>query len=105
MISRALLTALITSNSIPTTLQGNLDEIKTLLRCDNQGAISISKNDIDHKHTKHIEIKHHGIRDALKKKTVELKWIPTEFQIADLFTKSLSKIRFKELTTKIMNSN
>jgi hypothetical protein len=59
------------------------------IRCDNTSAINISKNSILHSRTKHIEIKHHFIRDHVQKGDVRLKFISTDFQWADIFTKPL----------------
>jgi hypothetical protein len=63
-------------------------------RCDNTSAINISKNPILHSRTKHIEIRHHFIRDHVQKGDVELKFIGTDFQLADIFTKPLQEDRF-----------
>jgi hypothetical protein len=59
------------------------------IRCDNTSAINISKNSILHSRTKHIEIRHHFIRDHVQKGDVRLKFISTDFQWADIFTKPL----------------
>jgi len=64
------------------------------IRCDNTSAINISKNPILHSRTKHIEIRHHFIRDHVQKGDVELKFISTDFQWADIFTKPLQEDRF-----------
>jgi hypothetical protein len=55
------------------------------IRCDNTSAINISKNPILHSQTKHIEIRHHFICDHVRKRDVELKFISTDFQWADIF--------------------
>ncbi|KAK2389835.1 hypothetical protein QL285_063397 [Trifolium repens] len=59
------------------------------LYCDNTAAIHLSKNRILHSRAKHIEIKHHFIRDYLQKGVIDLKFIETENQWADIFTKSM----------------
>lgn len=64
------------------------------IRCDNTSTINISKNPILHSRTKHIEIRHHFIRDHVQKGVVELKFISTDFQWADIFTKPLQEDRF-----------
>lgn len=69
----------------------------SVLRIDNQAAIAISENDVHHARTKHIDIRHHFVRDYIKNKQVQLKWISTQDQLADIFTKGLSKIRFNHL--------
>ncbi len=77
--------------------------IQITLYCDNQAAIQISNNDTLHDRSKHIDIKHHYIRKIIKSNLLELKWIPTNEQQADIFTKSLGHIQFKNLTNKLIN--
>ena len=48
--------------------------------CDNTSAISLSKNPIQHSRTKHIEIRHHFIRDHVQKGDIELVFIDTSHQ-------------------------
>ena len=62
--------------------------------CDNTAAICLSKNPILHSRAKHIEIKHHFIRDYVQKGIVTLKFIDTEHQWADIFTKPLAEDKF-----------
>jgi hypothetical protein len=69
----------------------------TLLYIDNQAAIAISENDTHHSRTKHIDIRHHFIRDAIKDNTVKVKWINSQNQLADILTKGLGKLRFNYL--------
>jgi hypothetical protein len=64
------------------------------VRCDNTSAINISKNPILYSRTKHIEIKHHFIRDHVQKGDVEPKFISTDFQWAYIFTKPLQEDPF-----------
>ncbi|XP_022883371.1 GDSL esterase/lipase 7-like [Olea europaea var. sylvestris] len=65
--------------------------------CDNTGAINISKNPIQHSRTKHIDIRHHFIRELVESNVVSLEHIATENQLADLFTKPLDGLRFESL--------
>jgi hypothetical protein len=74
----------------------------TKLFSDSQAAIAISGNDINHNRTKHIDIRHHFIRDAIKGKEVELEWVQTAEQEADILTKALGRIQFERLREKIM---
>jgi len=62
--------------------------------CDNTAAICLSKNSILHSRAKHIEIKHHFIRDYVQKRILDIKFIDTEHQWADIFTKPLTMERF-----------
>jgi len=64
------------------------------LLCDNTRTIKITKNHIQHSRTKHIEIHHHFIRDHVSNGDCELQFIETERQLADIFTKPLTKDRF-----------
>lgn len=59
--------------------------------CDNTGATSLSKNPIQHSYTKHIEGRHHFIRDHMLKGDIILEFVSTEHQLADIFIKSLNK--------------
>ena len=75
----------------------------TKLYCDNQSAIQLSSNDVNHSRSKHIPIRHHYIRDAVQAKEFEVRWIPTADQLADIMTKSLGFIAFERLRERIMN--
>ena len=65
--------------------------------CDNTSAINLAKNPVVHSRTKHIEIRHHFIRDHISKGDIELKFIDTTHQVADIFTKPLGTERFNSL--------
>ena len=67
---------------------------KVPLMCDNTSAINLTKNQIQHSRTKHIEIRHHFIRDHVNNGDCEVKFIETKLQLADIFTKPLPKERF-----------
>ncbi|RVW49846.1 Retrovirus-related Pol polyprotein from transposon RE1 [Vitis vinifera] len=69
--------------------------------CDNTSAINISKNPVLHSRTKHIDIRHHFIRDLVEDKVVSLEYVPTEGQIADILTKPLDVSRFESLRKSI----
>ena len=64
---------------------------KTPICCDNTSAILITQNPVQHSKTKHIEIRYHFIRDNVDKGKVELWYIPTDKQIADILTKALDE--------------
>ena len=61
---------------------------------DNQSAIKMAQNDIEHDRTKHIDIKYYFIRDEINNKQVSVQWIRTESQVADIFTKALTSPSF-----------
>ena len=69
--------------------------------CDNTCAINISKNPVQHSQTKHIEIWYHFIRELVEDGTLTLKFIHTDDQKADLFTKPLDSKRFEFLRQNI----
>ncbi|XP_062544965.1 uncharacterized protein LOC134211764 isoform X1 [Armigeres subalbatus] len=65
------------------------------LRCDNQSAICIAKNGGYTPRTKHIDIRHHFIRDALNQNAVRLNYVSTDQQVADGLTKPLDRIKLE----------
>jgi len=62
--------------------------------CDNTSAINLTKHHIQHSRTKHIEIRHHFIRDHVNNGDCEVKFIETKLQLVDIFTKPLPKESF-----------
>ncbi|GKE05258.1 hypothetical protein Tco_1397276 [Tanacetum coccineum] len=75
---------------------------KIPIYCDLQNAISISCNLVQHSRTKHINIRYHFIKEHVEKGTIELYFVETEYQLADLFTKALPKERFEYLVHRIV---
>ena len=71
------------------------------IMCDNTSAISISKNPVQHSRTKHIEIRHHFLRDHAEKGDITLEFIRTEEQLADIFTKPLNEPQFVNIRTQL----
>ena len=67
------------------------------IMCDNTSAINLSKNPVLHSRTKHIEIRHHFLRDHVQKGDISLEFISTNHQIADILTKPLALERFASL--------
>jgi len=65
------------------------------IKCDNTSAIALTKVHVFHARTKHIEVKHHFIRDHVQKGDISLEFIDTNHQIADIFTKPLDKEKFE----------
>jgi chemotaxis protein histidine kinase CheA len=91
-------------NELTQTTRRALDMSSTaILYCDNQSALAISRNDVHHHRTKHIDIKHHFIRDHVKAKRIDVVWIPTQAQIADVLTKPLDKIKFARFRHALLN--
>ena len=65
---------------------------------DNQAVIKMAENPIHHGRTKHLDIRLHALRDYVNEaKLVELKYIATRDNLADLFTKALPRSRFEAL--------
>ncbi|GJX01395.1 retrovirus-related pol polyprotein from transposon TNT 1-94, partial [Tanacetum coccineum] len=69
-------------------------EYVSLSACCAQSSIDISCNPVQHSKTKHIDILYHFIKEHVEKGNVELYFVGTEYQLADLFTKALPKERF-----------
>ncbi|KAF5768457.1 putative RNA-directed DNA polymerase [Helianthus annuus] len=74
-----------------------LQFLNTPIFVDNEAAINITKNPVHHAKTKHIEIRHHFIRDCFEKKLIRIEKIHTDEQKADLHTKAFDRNRFKYL--------
>jgi hypothetical protein len=67
------------------------------LMCDSSSAICLAHNPVFHGRAKHIKVRHHFLRDHVEKREIEMKFIDTERQLADIFTKSLDSSRFASL--------
>ncbi|GJX59276.1 hypothetical protein Tco_0290666 [Tanacetum coccineum] len=72
-----------------------LDDIPIL--CDNKGAIDLSKNPVLHSRTRHIEIRHHFLRDNVQKGNISTEKVSSEDNIADILTKPLKREPFNLL--------
>jgi hypothetical protein len=69
---------------------------------DNQGAIALAKNPVGHGRNKHIDIRHHFLRDLVNEGKIVMTYIPTADQLADIFTKPLGRARFLALRRALM---
>nr|GEV51120.1 copia protein [Tanacetum cinerariifolium] len=68
---------------------------KIPLYCDSQSAIAISCNPVQHSRTKHIHTRYHFIKEHVENGIIELYFVRTKYQLADMFTKALLEDRFK----------
>nr|GEX23179.1 Gag-Pol polyprotein [Tanacetum cinerariifolium] len=64
---------------------------KIPLYCDSQSTIAISCNPVQHSRTKHINVRYHFIKEQVERGIIELYFVRTEYQLADMFTKALSQ--------------
>ncbi|GJV10279.1 hypothetical protein Tco_1351820 [Tanacetum coccineum] len=74
---------------------------KIPLYCDSQSAIAISCNPVQHSRTKHIHTRYHFIKEQVENGIIELYFVRTEYQLADMFTKALPEERFQYLVRRI----
>nr|GEY71873.1 hypothetical protein [Tanacetum cinerariifolium] len=74
---------------------------KIPLYCDNKSAIALCCNNVQHSRAKHIDVRYHFIKEQVKNGIVELNFVQTEYQLADIFTKPLPRERFNFLIEKL----
>jgi hypothetical protein len=70
---------------------------KVPLLCDNESAICMADNPVEHSRTKHIAIRYHFLRDHQHKGDIEIAYINTKEQLANIFTKPLDEQTFNKL--------
>ncbi|CAM9000587.1 unnamed protein product [Rhodiola kirilowii] len=78
-----------------------VEQKEMIMYCDNMSAISISKNPVQHSRTKHIDIRHHFIRELVEQKVVSLQHVTTDKQLAVIFTKPLDDAQFETLRSSL----
>ena len=81
---------------------GQPQHMATVLFEDNQGCIAMAANPVLHKRSKHIDIRYHFVRERVASGEIELRYIPTQQQQADLLTKALSKERVESLRAGVL---
>ncbi|PKA54370.1 Retrovirus-related Pol polyprotein from transposon TNT 1-94 [Apostasia shenzhenica] len=82
-------------------LDYGIDLSQIPIKCDNTNSICLTKNPIQYSRTKHIEIRHHFIRDHVEKGDISLEYISTSLQLADIFIKLLYEDRFNFIIREI----
>jgi hypothetical protein len=73
----------------------------TAIYSDSQGSIALSKNPEHHARSKHIDIRHHYIREQVAAGTIELRYVSTDDMAADILTKALSRDKHVRFATKL----
>nr|GEW25656.1 hypothetical protein [Tanacetum cinerariifolium] len=71
------------------------------LYCDNKSVIALCCNNVQHSRAKHIDVRYHFIKEQVENRIVELYFVRTKYQLADNFTKPLSRERFNFLIEKL----
>ncbi|GKG27459.1 hypothetical protein Tco_0403162, partial [Tanacetum coccineum] len=74
---------------------------KILKYCDNKSAIALCCNNVEHSRSKHIDIRFHFIKEQVENGVVELYFVNTEYQLANIFTKALCKHIIEFLINKL----
>jgi hypothetical protein len=74
---------------------------KIPLLCDNESDFKLANNPVNHSRTKHIDIRHHFLRDHETKGDIVLSLVSTDKKLADIFTKSLDEQRFCTLRSEL----
>jgi len=69
----------------------DLTDVK--VHIDNLGALKLAENPVFHARSKHIDIRHHFVREALRDKRVRIQHLSTNENVADMFTKGLTKLK------------
>jgi len=64
--------------------------------CDSKSAIAIAENPVQHGKTKHIQVKFHAIREAVKNQEIKLIHCCSDSQVSDILTKSLPRAKFEK---------
>ena len=80
-----------------TLMDYGVECVKIPLLCDNESAIKIAHNPVQHSKTKHIEIRHHIIREHVAKGDIDLCFVGTQDQLADIFNKLFDETTFRKL--------
>jgi hypothetical protein len=74
---------------------------KVPLLCDNESAIRMTDNPVEHSRTKHIDIRYHFLRDHQQSEDIEIAYVSTKEQLDDIFTKPLDEKTFSKLRNEL----
>jgi len=75
----------------------------TVVYQDNMSTIKLIHHKGNEARTKHIDLRYNVIREFLQKQKIIVKYLPTEYMIADMLTKPLSGLLFSRLSTRLLN--
>ncbi|XP_073300640.1 secreted RxLR effector protein 161-like [Primulina huaijiensis] len=77
---------------------GDLQQVEsqpTKIYCDNMSVVAMTKNPVFHARSKHIELRHHFVRELISKEHIQMEFINTDDQVADFLTKAVTVEKFK----------
>jgi hypothetical protein len=74
---------------------------KVPLLCDNESAICMANNPVEHSRTKHIAIRYHFLREHQQRGDIEIAYVSNKEQLADIFTKPLDEKTFTKLRNEL----
>jgi hypothetical protein len=72
---------------------------------DNKSTIAVSKNGVRSQRTKHVDVKYHFITDTIEAEHVQMQWVPSADNLADIFTKPLDVQTFQGLRSHLMQAS
>lgn len=78
--------------------------VKKIVFCDNQGALRIATNYDGGKRTKHVDIRYQHTKTEFKAENIQVRYVHTSDQVADIFNKPLGRVNFEKLRTQVLAS-
>ena len=89
-------------NQLYKDMKVSINQGKSPIRIDYQGAMNIAKNSVHYQRMKHIDIKYHFIRLEIQEGRINLEYIPTEENMADIFSKAASRNKLESFRTSML---
>ncbi|GJY08167.1 retrotransposon protein, putative, unclassified [Tanacetum coccineum] len=86
-------------------IEKHLTAVKRVAKTQGKSAIALSCNIVQHSRTKHIAVRYHFIKEQVENEIVELYFVKTAYQLADIFTKALARERFEFLVKRLGMKN